>query len=422
MTPDRQLPDKTPLPDTETVCDLITPEAQEASLRIAERPAQFDDQHRLVAANANVLFIGSTPLDQPVLTSAGIQTWSQYPKSARQVEIPKGVPTIISGGDSTVTEGFLNNMNRQFTWAVPGVVINEKGVMFIDTDLLESNTDMVQHLCQIEDDWEAVTTGELTGNSKNDLLSKYAAPESHLRGFFELLHSPLSEKAIALKGQHTGLYTWATTITDQNRKPIIYSDYFDIISHAYLLSARWQLREMQEVNPNAILFLDEPSLAREGSSMLIATDAKKIMGTEFAAMSGANTGAHCCDRADLELFFNTPGLGIVAVDATGDYGEFLIAAAQSSGINNFLDNGGFLALGVGEYRSNITPEEIVKQVNYLRSELTKRGVSLPLEKTFITPVCGAGSRDPSVAKTTFSATLIAASILQDLHSEEIRRN
>jgi hypothetical protein len=119
---------------------------------------------------------------------------------------------------------FTENMYAQCSEGFPGVVVDTKeGRVYVDR-----RQDLTKQL-------EEFYTAYLAGDTDRFAISaEYAAG---LHAFLKLENlSPL-----AVKGQVAGPVTWGMTVTDEERRPIIYDETLgDVVAKLQRLKAAWQ--------------------------------------------------------------------------------------------------------------------------------------------------------------------------------------
>jgi len=121
---------------------------------------------------------------------------------------------------------FHEGMYVQFGDGLPGVV-EEGERIYIDT-----NRDVDQPLRQLQEDYEAMA------------VDSYAISRERAAGFHAFLASRLGNPR-AVKGHITGPISCGLSITDQERKPIIYHDIFsDALAKHLRLKAAWQEKRL----------------------------------------------------------------------------------------------------------------------------------------------------------------------------------
>src|SRR3989304_204504 len=73
------------------------------------------------------------------------------------------------------------------------------------------------------------------------------------------------ESVQAVKGQIIGPLSFGLTVTDQDRRAVLYDDVLaDAVAKHLNLQAAWQERELRRLAPRTIIFVDEPYLAAFG--------------------------------------------------------------------------------------------------------------------------------------------------------------
>lgn len=401
---------------------LLSPDARETVESLI--PPQFDNEHRLAAGNFSVYFIGSSPSVPVHFESPNvIETWTQLPKRSEMVALSDG---------RIARAGFLENMYVQFSEGIPGVVVdtdNEK--IWVDP-----NTITEDERYQVNADWLVVFEGvdpntgeEPTEGRVKEALGRYAISPEYAWGLYHLRDSGIGEAGVGVKGHMTGLYTWGIQATDSERRPIIYdSCYWDgenlgEVAEAMLLKGEWQRRFLAEINPNIIFHIDEPYLTQIGSSFISVSNVDELLRQQFETIKG-NRGAHCCGQTEYEKLFRS-SLDIISLDLTAgdwdgswekaDFAKAFVTAAQSAGVEEFLERGGMIALGVVPYKTNIHAEQVKSHVLNIFAELENREIDVGpyINQFIITPTCGAGGESVEAAKHAFSSSVSVARELQE---------
>lgn len=376
---------------------------------------------QLVAGNFSPLLMGSAP-EGIVVLGTGIETWTQLPRD-------ESIITLKDGRE--VRAGFLESMYVQYFEGVPGAVIdpiNEK--IYIDTEVITDEQKM-----QVYTDWMIVfenfdseTRKEPTEEKVMEALERYEISERYALSLHRLA---LFERAYAVKGQQTGLYSWGLTVKDQNGRSIITNEdlFWDgeqlgPIAMALLLKAQWQRRFLQGYAERVIFHMDEPYLTQVGSAHVpTVQNVDLLLNVEF---SFENCGAHCCGSTNYNLLFNSPNLKIAALDLTGKDWDgswenagyanaFVTSPAGGADIEGFLARGGQIALGVVPFDEEIDARTIVNHVLRIFNELRERDVDVDkyIKQFLVTPVCGAGSRTVSESQHAFTTTILVSKILQE---------
>jgi hypothetical protein len=186
--------------------------------------------------------IGSTPHTDPSRACAqvsrylkDIPAWPQLPKRS-----------------------FLENMYVQFSEGFPGVVLEENSI-YVDRSRDLSKPLERLYAAYLEDDFGKYPVGP-----------EYAAG---LHAFLDLKGlSPL-----AVKGQVTGPFSWGLTVTDKDKRSVIYDDVLgDAVARLLRLKAGWQEKKLRQISQNTIIFVDEPYMSTFGSAYVSISREKVI--------------------------------------------------------------------------------------------------------------------------------------------------
>jgi methionine synthase II (cobalamin-independent) len=271
---------------------------------------------------------------------------------------------------------FLENMYVQFTEGFPGAVV-EDNHFYIDTA-----KDFTKSL-------EALYQAYL----KND-ASKYGLRRDYAAGFYALLEQGgLSPKAV--KGCVTGPLSWGMTITDENKRAILYHDILgDAIPKFLKLKAKWEENELKKISKNTIMFVDEPYMASYGSSVAAGAFSKpekivEMINEVFDGISGLK-GIHCCGNTDWSILLKTK-MDILNFDA---YAYAPSLALYPDEVKKFISRGGCVAWGI--VPNQMTPllkESVASLKDRLEDAMapfTHNGLSIKdvCKQSLILPTCG----------------------------------
>lgn len=277
---------------------------------------------------------------------------------------------------------FLENMYAQFSDGFPGVVI-------------EGDRIYVDRAKDLEKPLE-----QLYAYYLENKVEKYAISPDHAAGLHEFLKMELGAP-FATKGQVTGPVTWGLTVTDENRRPVLYDDTLaDALAKHLHLKAAWQERELKAISPNTIIFVDEPYMASIGSAFvsLAREQVTSLLEEVFSGISGLK-GIHCCGNTDWSILLSTP-LDILSFDAY-NYSYTIVLYPEE--VKAFLERGGVIAWGIVPHDEQDLKGEIVKSLIDRLEEaigaLNRKGVSFRLltEQCLVTPSCGLGSLSEEAA-------------------------
>ncbi len=271
---------------------------------------------------------------------------------------------------------FLENMCVQFSEGFPGAVID--GDRFY-----------IDHAKNLDKELEKFYTAYL----END-IDKYPITQDYAAG----LHRFLGLKnltPIAVKGHVTGPITWGLTVTDNEKRAIIYDETLgDVVAKLLRLKASWQEKELSKISKNTIIFVDEPYMATFGSVSMNLSKERVVNLLEgvFGGISGLK-GVHCCGNTDWSVLLET-SFDILSFDAY-NYAQSL--SLYPAEIKKFLGKGGAIAWGiVPNDEPSLSKETVASLKDRLEAAMapfTRNGVPFKqlIEQGLLTPSCGLAS-------------------------------
>jgi len=300
---------------------------------------------------------------------------------------------------------FYENMYAQYIEGFPNVVINEaKKTLWIDTskDFLQELSESYQKII-------------------NNDIDSFSISKERAAGFYEFLDhfkKNTQKKPLFVKGHITGPISFGLSVTDQNKKPILYNaDLADFMTKALALKIKWQIKKLKEITENVIIFIDEPYLVSLGSSYVnikrndAQTKLKELV--EAVHNQKALAGIHCCGNTDW-AFLMECGIDILNLDA---YNYINSISLYPDELNNFLDRGSFVAWGIVP-----TSKEITSQNARNLGKMFEDGMELLINKnvakekllssSLITPSCGCGSLDINDTQEVLSKTAELSELLR----------
>ena len=294
---------------------------------------------------------------------------------------------------------FLENMYAQYSEGFPGVTIEGERI-YIDRTK----------------DLDEPLQGLYTAYLNND-VENYAIGSEYAAGLQSFLNTKL-DTAIAVKGQLTGPVTWGLTVTDQDRRPILYDETLaDAVAKHLHLKAAWQESALSPRAPATIIFVDEPYMASVGSAFVsVSRDQVISLLSEVFDGIGGLKGVHCCGNTDWSMLLATP-LDILNFDAY-NYGYTI--ALYPEEVKSFLDRGGVLAWGIVPHEEGELKGEVVKGViDRLEAEMSaleRKGIDSACLKRqcLLTPACGLGPLSEEAAEW-------ALELLSDVSKEYRKR-
>jgi methionine synthase II (cobalamin-independent) len=267
---------------------------------------------------------------------------------------------------------FLENMYVQFSEGFPGVVVEENRI-FVDRSQ------------NLDKPLEKLYTAYLD----ND-FDKYPVSAEYAAGFHSFL-SLTNLSPLAVKGQITGPVTWGLTVTDDNRRAIIYDGVLgDAVAKFLRLKASWQEKALSQISKNTIIFVDEPYMSSFGSSFVSISREKVIELLEevFGGIRGLK-GVHCCGNTDWSVLLET-STDIVSFDAY-NYAQSL--SLYPAEIKKFLDRKGTIAWGIIPNQEESLAKETVASLKDRLEEamapFTRKDIRFKqlIEQGLLTPSC-----------------------------------
>jgi len=270
---------------------------------------------------------------------------------------------------------FLENMYAQFSEGFPGVVIDGDHIY-------------VDRAKNLEQPLEQLYTSYLENK-----VEEYAISPDYAPGLYAFLETELSP--FAVKGQVTGPISWGLSVTDQERRPVLYDDTLaDALAKHLRLKAAWQEMKLKARWPNTIIFVDEPYMASFGSAFVSISREQVLHLLEevFSGISGLK-GVHCCGNTDWSLLLST-SLDILNFDA---YNYAYTLALYPEEVKAFVGRGGVIAWGIVPNDEQALEGETVKSLLDRLDEglagLDRKGIPFRqvLSQCLLTPACGLGS-------------------------------
>jgi methionine synthase II (cobalamin-independent) len=198
--------------------------------------------------------------------------------------------------------------------------------------------------------------------------------------------------ALGVKGHVTGPVSWGLTITDQDRRSIIYDDTLaDAAAKLLRLKAAWQEQELRRLSRNTIVFVDEPYMASFGSAFVSVSKERVIALLEevLGGITGVK-GIHCCGNTDWSVLLST-SLDIISFDAY-NYAQSL--SLYPADIGRLLDKSGTIAWGiVPVYAESLAKETVSSLKDRLEDAMapfTRQGIRFRqlVAQSLLTPSCG----------------------------------
>jgi methionine synthase II (cobalamin-independent) len=270
----------------------------------------------------------------------------------------------------------LENMCTQFSEGFPGAVVRGE-TLFID------------HARDLDKELEEFYSAYLENN-----IDKYPVTPDYAAGLYSFLDLK-NLKPLAVKGHVTGPVTWGLTVTDSEKRPVIYDDTLgDAVAKFLRLKASWEEKELRKISKNTIIFVDEPYMASFGSVAMNLSKERvtSLLGEVFRGLEGLK-GVHCCGNTDWSVLLGAD-FDILSFDAYNYAPSLSLYPAE---IKKFLEKGGVVAWGiVPNDEESIKKETVASLKDRLEEAMapfTRDG--LPFQQLVIhgllTPSCGLAS-------------------------------
>ncbi|MFC2015242.1 methionine synthase [Chloroflexota bacterium] len=266
---------------------------------------------------------------------------------------------------------FLENMYAQYSEGFPGVVIEG------DRIYIDRAQDLIQPMEQFYNAY-----------LQND-FDKFAIGQDYAAGLNAFLKLDISPRIV--KGQVTGPVSWGLTVTDKDKRSILYDDVLsDAVARLLKMKAGWQERELSRISRNTIIFVDEPYMTSFGSAYISLSRDKVIslLNEVFSGISGLK-GIHCCGNTDWSVLLAT-STDIINFDTynfTQSLGLYPVE------VKRFLDRGGAIAWGIiPNDPSTLAGETVASLKDRLEEAMatfTRNGVPFRqlIEQGLLTPSC-----------------------------------
>jgi hypothetical protein len=303
---------------------------------------------------------------------------------------------------------FRENMYTQYGAVLPSILIDDAA----EKITFDTSGDITPSL-------EAFYTPYL-----EDDVDYYGLKPDQAAGFFRMLEQLRETSGDWIKGQVTGPISMGLTVTDQDLRASLYNEMLaDTLVKNAAMNARWQIRQLQVLRPNVIIFVDEPYMASFGSAYISLSREQVVsmLDEVFDAIhaEGGLAGVHCCANTDWSVLLDTQ-VDILNLDAYGYIDNLALYPAE---LRKFLDRGGIIAWGLVPNTKEIdtvSPEKLVAQLRDgiagICQKAAARGVTIMPEefntKSLITPACGLGPTTPEISDKVLSCLVETGMLLR----------
>jgi len=308
----------------------------------------------------------------------------------------------IPGWPQLPKKSFLENMYVQYSEGFPGVIVEGERIW------VDRSKDLSKPL-------EQLYTAYLENNIEYGAISaRYAA------GFHAFLKETKGKGRKAVKGQVTGPISFGLSVTDQNRRPLLYDEVLaDAIAKHLRLKATWEEKALRSVCSKTIISVDEPYLHSVGSAFVslsreqVVTLLEEVLG----GISGLKA-VHCCGNTDWSIVLQT-SLDILSFDA---YNYAKTLALYPAEVEDFLNRGGVIAWGIvpnnEQDLAKETSASLGERLEEAMTLLSNKGISYDNIKSqcLITPSCGLGSISIEAATRALELTAAVSADFRKRHN------
>lgn len=298
---------------------------------------------------------------------------------------------------------FLENMYAQFSEGFPGVQLEEERIW------IDRSGDLSKSLEQL---YAAYLDSD---------VNRYAMSPEYAEGFSVFLNRAGKNGEKAVKGQMTGPISFGLTVTDQDRRPLLYDDVLaDALAKHLRLKAAWQQRVLSAVFPKTIISIDEPYLASLGSAF-VSFPREQVVALLEEVLGGISglKAIHCCGNTDWAVILET-SIDILSFDAYS-YGETL--SLYPSELKDFFERGGVIAWGIVPNDENTLAREtdasLLRRLDDMMGMLAKKGINQDTieSQCLITPSCGLAALSIEAAARALEMTARVSSEFRKKHYE-----
>ncbi len=260
---------------------------------------------------------------------------------------------------------FRESMYVQYSEGLPGVVVDrERERIFFRSD--QAFTE------ELESFYQALVEAD---------VDRFAISRDHALGLHLFLQEVTrmgARRPAWVKGQVTGPFSFAMTVTDENKRALAYTpELYEVATQGMAMKARWMARALGSVADGVLITLDEPYLCSFGSAFVNVSreDVKSALNGAASAVhaEGAVCGLHCCGNTDWSLVLETD-IDVVNFDAH-DYFQGL--SLYPNELKVFVDRGGLLAWGIVPTSGNaadLDTQGLLGKLDAHVSELTRKGL------------------------------------------------
>jgi hypothetical protein len=274
------------------------------------------------------------------------------------------------------------SMYVQYSEGLPGAVIDDQAqrIFFRTDDRFETE---LEHFYQalVEEDVE-----------------HFAISSDYARGLHLFLEKIGERAGRWVKGQVTGPFSFAMTVTDEGKRSLAYTpELREVAVQGMAMKARWLARRLRQVSDAVLVVLDEPYLCSFGSAFVNVAREDVMSSIDVACAAihaeGALAGLHCCGNTDWSLVLAT-SIDVLNFDAFQFFHGLPLYPAELSA---FLEKGGTLSWGIVPTSNAIEETDAPALVRILDDrigQLAAKGIDRArlYSQALLTPSCGLGTQ------------------------------
>ena len=298
---------------------------------------------------------------------------------------------------------FRESMYVQYSEGLPGAVVDRERqrIYFRTGDALAAG---------LEEFYQALV---------DENVERFAISPDYALGLHAFLERLEGTRPKWVKGQVTGPFSFAMTVTDENKRSLAYTpELYEVAVQGMAMKARWLARRLRRASENALVVLDEPYLCAFGSAFLNVPREDVIAAISGAAAAvhqeGALAGLHCCGNTDWALVLAT-GVDVINFDAYDFFGGLPLYPAELAA---FLENGGILSWGIvpaSKAADGLRPEALRQALAERAGQLVAKGMDAGrlYRQALLTPACGLGTETVERAERIMDTLVELADLVRE---------
>ena len=297
------------------------------------------------------------------------------------------------------------SMYVQYSEGLPGAVVNRQD------QRIHFRTDEAFY-SELEEFYQAVVEED---------VERFAISEDYALGlhvFLDKVPRLGSHRPRWVKGQVTGPFSFAMTVTDENKRSLAYhAELYEVAVQGIAMKARWVARRLREVAEGVLVVLDEPYLCSFGSAFVNVPRNEVIAAIDGAVAAihreGALAGLHCCGNTDWSLVLSTD-VDVVNFDA---YEFFQGLPLYPAELSSFLAHEGILSWGIvpASRSDDLNPQALLNTLDDRVEQLVAKGLDRGLlyRQALLTPSCGLGTETVERADRVTDSLVELSSLVRE---------